>query len=671
MAQTDLSAVGLEDLLAREWVTANGIGGYASSSLAGLHTRKYHGLLVGSMLPPHRRMVLLSRVEESFYFAGGQYCLSSNEYPGTIHPRGHEFLRAFNHDPFPRWAYQGDGWTIEKSLRLLHGRNTVVICYTLLGGQDSVDLELRPLFALRGIHELAYQWNGKLTADPRGRRQYRIAATARTPEVFFAHDGEFDSQPYWYLNTIYRRESERGYGGLEDLWSPGVIRSKLNPGQSLHLVCSADPIDFDSAVIYAERQYNSPGSYIATPPVTDPTLASLMRAADAFVVSDQQQSPAIVSTYPWPSPAVRPALSTITGLLLIPGKFEQAKQLIQLTFDQVRNGQAPSDYPEDGSPPLYKAADTSLWLIHAAGEYLRYSGDDKTVVEKWLTPALDILSIYSKGTDLGIVVDAAGLLVSKTPGLGTSWMDAQINQWVVTPRQGKPVELSALWYNALNTVAAWCQLRGDAATAADLLARARTTKTGFNAIFWNESAGCCFDVVDDLGRDPSIRPNQLLALALPFPVLAQELHQPVLDSVRQHLLTPVGVRTLAPSDPAYQGHYGGNVIARDRAYHNGTAYPSLLGWYIRGLMRTLGRTEASIAIVYQLLKPSLDRIIETGQLCELFDGNAPHAPGGAIASARAVGEVLRCYVEELLGIHAKTGNPTPTESPSPRVPQTA
>ncbi len=671
MAQTDLSGKGLDDLLAREWVTTNGLGGYASSSLAGLHTRKYHGLLVAPMLPPHRRMVLLSRVEESFFFAGGRYCLSSNEYPGTIHPRGHEYLRAFNHDPFPRWAYQGDGWTIEKSLRLLHGKNTVVICYTLLGGQESIDLELRPLFALRGIHELAYQWNGKLSADPRGRRQYHIAATTRTPEAFFAHDGEFDSQPYWYLNTIYRRETERGYGGLEDLWSPGVVRSKLNPGQSLHLVCSADPIDFDSAVIDAERQYNTPASYIAAPPVTDPTLAALMRVAEQFVVAGQQYSPAIVATYPWPSPAVRPAMSSITGLLLIPGKFEQAKQLIQQTFDQLRNGLAPSDYPEDGSPPLYKAADTSLWLIHTAGEYLRYTGDEKTVLEKWLQPAMEILSIYREGTDLGIGVDPSGLLASKAPGIGTTWMDAQINHWVVTPRQGKPVELCALWYNALCTVATWCQLRGDTNASTDLLTKARTTKTSFNAVFWNESAGCCFDVVDELGRDPSIRPNQLLAIALPFPVLAKELHQPVLDKVREHLLTPVGVRTLSPADPAYQGHYGGNVIARDRAYHNGSVYPSLLGWYICGLMRTIGRTEGSTATVHQLLKASLDRIVETGQLCELFDGNAPHTPGGAITSARAVGEVLRCYVEELLGINARPGQPTPSESPSPRVTQPA
>ncbi len=679
MAQTDLSAVGFEGLLAKEWLATNGLGGYASSTLAGLHTRKYHGLLVAPMTAPRRRMVLLSRVEESFFIAGGRYSLSSNEYPGTVHPRGHEYLRAFNHDPFPRWAYQGDGWTIEKSVRLLRGSNTVVLCYTLLGGKDSIDLELRPLFALRGLHELAYQWNGKLVAQERSRRHHRIAATARTPEVFFAHDGAFDSQPFWYLNTIYRREAERGYGGLEDLWSPGVVRSKLNPGQSLHLVCSTDPIDFDSAVINAERQYSIPANLspaeakeddIVRRPVCDPALGALLRAADQFVAADMQQQAAVVATYPWPSPSVRCALSSITGLLLIPGRFAEANSLIQQIFSHVRNGLAPSDFPEDGSAPLYLAADTSLWLIKAVSEYLRYTGDDATVLHEWLEPSIEILAAYRRGTDLGIIADAGGLLSSKAAGIGTTWMDAQLSGWVVTPRQGKPVELNALWYNALHTVADWCERFGRDELAADLSAQARTAKTSFNAAFWNESAGCCFDVVDDHGRDPSIRPNQLLALALPHAVLAKEFQPAVMAKVCQQLLTPFGLRTLAQSDSNYQGHYRGNVISRDKAYHNGTVYPSLLGWYIRGMMRTLGRSESTAIEARELIDACLEYVLQNGQLCELFDGNAPHAPGGAIASASAVGELLRCYVEDVLGIQPKTRTDSPKITPDkPRVPQ--
>jgi predicted glycogen debranching enzyme len=672
MANTDLSGQPLENLLANEWLATNGLGCYASSTLANLHTRKYHGLLVAPMSPPHRRMVLLSRVEESFYLNGARYSLSANEYPDTIHPRGFEYLRAFNHDPFPRWAYQSDGWTIEKSLRFLQGQNTVVLCYTLLGARDPIDLELRPLFALRGIHELAYQWNGKLMSEEKSRRHHQIAATTRTPEVFFAHDGAFDTQPYWYLNTIYRRETERGYGGLEDLWSPGVIRSRLNPGQSLHLVCSTDPIDFDTAVIGAERQYNRTAAAIADVPVnaSDPKQHALFRAADQFVTVDKQQQTAVIATYPWPSPSVRVALSSISGLLLIPGRYEQARSLIQHTFDHVRNGIAPSEFPEDGSAALYKSADASLWLIFAVNEYLRYTGDDETLAKHWLDPAVEILRAYRKGTDLGVVVDGKGLLTSKAPGVGTSWMDASLNGWVVTPRQGKPVELTALWYNALSTVADWADRLGRAELAADLRSQARTTRTGFNAAFWNESADCCFDVIDDLGRDPSIRPNQLLAIALPHPVLASEFHAAVMARACEQLLTPVGLRTLAPCDPNYQPRYAGNVISRDRAYHNGTVYPALLGWYVRGMMQAQGRSESTAIDARELIDACLERVVSTGQLCELFDGDAPHTPGGAPASARAVGELLRCYVEDVLGVSPspKADQPSPN---SPRVPQNA
>jgi glycogen debranching enzyme len=277
---------------------------------------------------------------------------------------------------------------------------------------------------------------------------------------------------------------------------------------------------------------------------------------------------------------------------------------------------------------------------------------------------LNIISLYRRGTGLGIFVDSRGLITSKAPGIGTSWMDANCNGWVVTPRQGKPVELNALWYNALCTLATWKRKAGRDEVADDLAAQARLTKTSFNATFWNETAGCCFDVVDEHGRDPSIRPNQLLAMTLPHPVLAGEFHEPVLRKVQERLLTPYGVRTLAPTDPGYQPRYEGNVIARDRAYHNGTAYPHLLGHYARALLRVEGRNAATYGQIRKLLSPCLDRLVETGQLCELFDGDAPHRPGGAFASARAVGELLRCYFEDVMAMEPAASKPAPTSSPT-------
>src|SRR5262245_11486155 len=244
----NLSALGLHHLMDREWLAVNHIGGYASQSIIGLNTRKYHGLLVASMAPPVRRMCILSRVEEFVRTAGRVDPISCAEYPGVIHPNGRSFLRAFSTSPFPRWAYQGDGWTIEKNLRLLSGENTVILSYTLLTGDRAVELELNPLFALRGIHELMYQSSGRLSAHARSANSIHIGATSRTPEGFVAHDGAFEPRPNWYLATIYRRESERGYSALEDVWNPGPIRWKLEPGRAVHFVCSTDPIDLSQAI---------------------------------------------------------------------------------------------------------------------------------------------------------------------------------------------------------------------------------------------------------------------------------------------------------------------------------------------------------------------------------------------------------------------------------------
>src|ERR1700722_15419409 len=248
MDRVDVESLGFDGLIRREWLSANGLGGYASSTACGMNTRKYHGLLVAAMAPPVRRMVILSRVDERVYIDGNHVELATNEYPSTIFPQSYKLLRAFSPDPFPRWGIQGEGFTLEKSVRLLRGQNTVCVTYTLLAGDKPIELELRPLLAMRPIHELMYQWNGRLKSESRAGGRVRIDATARTPEVFFAHDGDYLDSPVWYLNTIYRREQERGYAGLEDLWMPGVVGRRLEPVRTLHLVCSTENVDLDRVI---------------------------------------------------------------------------------------------------------------------------------------------------------------------------------------------------------------------------------------------------------------------------------------------------------------------------------------------------------------------------------------------------------------------------------------
>ena len=656
MHALDLMSSDLDTLIEREWLAVNKIGGFACSTVPGLNTRKYHGLLVAAMTPPVRRMVLLSRVEETVVCDGWTFPLACNEYPGTIHPRGDQSLRAFNADPFPRWAYQGDGWTIEKSLRLLTGENTVVLSYTLLGGDKTVAMEMRPLLALRGMHELTYQWNGKLAAVERSPGHHHVPATTRTPEVFFAHDGVFEADDHWYLNTIYRCEQARGYAGLEDLWNPGTIRWSLKPGQTIHFVCSADPIDLTRALAKADEQLTE--AMLPSPPAKSfgEPMDSLLRAADQFVLSvpgeKAGQTDYVAAHYPWSPPSPRHSLIGFGGLFLVPGKFAAARGFLLAMCDRMVDGVLPSCLSEHGGPADYNGADVSLWFVNAVHQYLRYTHDEQTLGDRLFDACMQVISAYRHGTSLGIAADHDGLISTHAAGTATTWMDAQVQDWVVTPRAGKPVEINALWYNAVRIAADLAERAGHADKTEELNELAQSIQSAFNRRFWNADAGCLFDVIDEHGRDSSIRPNQLLAIALPYAVLSVDRFEYVLERVRASLLTPVGVRTLSPDDRGYHGHYAGNIISRDRAYHQGSVFPWLLGAYVSAYLRVNGRGEGARDEARQMLQACIAHIQGNGlgQLCELFDGDKPHRPGGAIAAATSVAEVLRAYAEDVLDI---------------------
>lgn len=648
MPAINVSAMDLEDLLGREWLLTNALGGFACSTVAGLNTRKYHGLLVAAMSPPLRRMVLLSRVEEVVRVGRKEFALACSEYPGTIHPTGHEFLRAFSTEPFPRWAYQGDGWTLEKSVRLLDAENTVCISYTLLGGTKPVGLELRPLLALRGIHDLAYQWNAPLEIRHDARGFYRVLSTSRTPEVFFAADGNFDAVPDWYESTIYRREAERGYAGLEDLWTPGYVNWTMEPGQTVHFACSSEPLELGRVVGELERQPTTVIEPVVSTEAQDATLQTLTRAVLEFPVC----SPAGVTQYPWAAPSVRDALIALPGMLLVTHRHAAAKRFLLDLVPLIRDGLLPAELPEDGGDPIYAAADVALWYVNAVEAYVRHA-DDPTAGKMFLEPVLRIIRAYQGGTKLGISTDADGLLLSHEPGIGTTWMDAKVGQWVITPRQGRAVEVNALWYNAICVVSQLSQGWDRAERSSEFARLAESVRAAFNRRFWNEMAGCCFDAVSERGTDPSIRPNQLFAISLRHAVLEPHRWAPVLDRVRGELLTPVGIRTLAASDPAYVGRYVGDVVARDRALHQGSVFPWLLGPYVTAHVKTFVKSPQARQQAARCIEGCVNRIRSDGlgHLCELFDGDPPHEPRGALASLVGTAELLRCYVEDILGVN--------------------
>lgn len=648
-----LSALSIDAQLSREWLAVNRLGGYAASTVPGCNTRKYHGLLVAAMCPPVRRMVILSRVEETVYHEGWPHALACNEYPDAMHPQGHQLLRAFSNQPFPRWAYQSDGWTIEKQLRLLNGENTVLLSYTLIGSAKPVEMEVRPLFALRGIHELMYQWNAALVPQNLSPSHHHIPATHATPEAFFAHDGRFISEGYWYLNTIYRREPERGYSGLEDLWSPGTIRFTIAPGQTVHFACSTDPIDLDRVKSVAIRQFAGVGAPAIDGERADPALQALSQAADQFLVQTRDGKTTLTTGFPWSAPNGRDAMMNLPGLLLVTGKLPAAKAVLEYFATLANRGLLPTEFPTetDSVPPQYRGADVSLWFINSVREYLRYSGDDKTV-QKLFDTIDAILQAYESGTALGISTDPDGLLLAGSPITPVTWMNAQINDLAVTPRHGRAVEINALWYNALRIGAELARKFHHPVRAEELSTLANKAKQAFNRKFWNEQTGCCFDVLGEQGADASIRPNQVLAISLPYPVLNVDRHAAVLSKVRDELLTPFGLRTLAKTDANYVPRYCGPIVARDKAYHQGSAYPWLLGPFITAFIKVYGRSQPTRQQAESMLKPCLDHLANqgTGQLHELFDGDAPHHPGGLTASARSIAEILRTYVEDILDL---------------------
>lgn len=617
----------LGSLIEREWLATNGLGSYASSTIPGLNTRKYHGLLVAAMSPPAHRMVLLSRTEETVTVDGRDYPLDCNEYPGVIFPRGEKLLKNFDSHLNPRWEYAAEGWRLRRQLRLVKGRNTVVLSYTNVGN-SAIELAVRPMLALRSVHTLNYQWNGRLRVEKHAKNQIHIPATSRTPEVFIAHDGAFTPSSHWYLNQIFRLEERRGYAGLEDVWTPGIVRYTLEAGQTTHLVCSAEPIEWISAL--REPQPRKA--------IDDPTLRLLTRAAEQFVVTrPSTREVTSVAGYPWLEPSARAQLIAFTGMFCVTGRFDEARDVLLELASRFESGLLKGE-----------AADVSLWFVHAVWDYHRYSSDTETT-RKLLGITIGILTAFRGGNAAGVTVTADGLLNYRPDAGAATWMNGKLGDCLLTPRHGIAIETNALWFNAMK-IASDLAARFDRSESDGLKQLAEQIQIAFNQRFWNPEAGCCFDVIDGDCKDVSIRPNQLLAISLPFAVLDQSRWASVVEVVRRELLTLLGVRTLDARDPAYQPVCEGNVEARERACFNGAAHPWLLAHYVRASVKASGvrrvRSDAA-AVIEPLLHYMRER--GTGQLPEVFDGDAPHAPGGAPASAVSICELLRCYTEDVVG----------------------
>lgn len=657
--------------LTREWLVSNGLGGYASGSVGGIITRRYHGLLIAALPAPHGRIVMLSHVAEQLRYSDGRRI----EFGGRERtqadagPPSAEFLVSFRLESgLPVWRYHIDGIVLERRVFLSHMQNTVHLLYELVDGADSVELALRPSVNFRAQESPVN--------EPLG-WPYEFRAEGECCEVALKHsplpplrllasgdDVTFTLKGRRLNQVQYAVEESRGYQAVGDLWSPGYFRLTLRRGTGSALVASTESFETMSGLtsaqaLAAEQERRLRLVARAEPAVSSGVGAELVLAADQFIITPAgrheeaararasgDEVRTVIAGYHWFTDWGRDTMISLEGLTLTTGRHQEAGYILRTFAHYVRDGLIPNMFPEGEKDGLYHTADATLWFFHALSRYLAVTGDRLTL--ETIYPKLAaIVDAHVRGTRFGIHVDPDdGLLCQGEPGYQLTWMDAKVDGWVVTPRRGKAVEINALWFNALSLMAGWAHERGDGAAAEGYRMRAAQVFRAFNDRFWYPAGSYLVDVVDsDLdGNDMKCRPNQLLAISLPHPVLAPERWDAVMRVVRDRLLTPVGLRSLAPGDPEFKPRYYGDLRTRDAAYHQGTVWAWLAGPFVDAWLRVFPDDVAGAREALRGFESHLSDAC-VGSISEIFDADAPFTPRGCIAQAWSVAEVLRALAK--------------------------
>ena len=641
------------DAITREWLETNGIGGFASSTIVGLNTRRYHGLLVAATRPPVARMVLLSKLEETLIVDGRRFELSVNRYPGVVHPHGYRLLTQFRLDPFPVFTYDIEGLYLEKTVFTIHGENTTVVQYEVLGADSGLRLddrvsllrlELRPLVAFRDYHDLTHE-NGAINPDvDADATSIRIQPYQGLPVLHMTHTGgEVARTGSWYRRFEYDAERARGLDCVEDLFNHCVLTFDLRMKARLSIIASTEAMSGERAEEARRLEQKRREALVESSPHAE-LARSLVTAADQFIVA-RGTGKTVIAGYHWFSDWGRDTMIALPGLTLVPKRGEIARQILTAFARHVDRGMIPNRFPDAGEVPEYHAVDATLWLFYAVQMYLQYTRDYAFVRANLYDVLTDIIVWHLRGTRHQIRVDGDGLLTAGPADRPLTWMDVKIGDRMVTPRFGKPAEVQALWYNALRLMEGLATRHGDEPRRVEYATLAGRGRRAFNRLFWNTAAGCLYDVVDSSTRDDSIRPNQILAVSLPFSMLSRVKATSVVNKVERLLLTPYGLRTLAPTDRQYCGRYEGDQQRRDAAYHQGTVWPWLMGPFVTAYLR-IHRTRDAHAKVAEWLKPLRRHLSEAGlgQVSEVFDGDPPHRAGGCIAQAWSVAEFLRVAV---------------------------
>ncbi len=640
----------------REWLVTNGIGGYASGTVASSQTRRYHGLLIAALQPPVGRTQLVSAIDEIVRYAGVDFSLATHRWAsGAVDPEGFLLLEDFRLEgSTPVWSYALADALLERRVWMRQGENTTYIQYTLVRGSSALEMELKALVNYRDFHSLTHagDWHMKIEAVEHGVRV--LAFDGAIPFYLKSSSSTCELRHDWYLGCYFGEETERGLEDREDRLFAALFRAKLEPGSSVTLVLTTEAsASLDGETARAENANHQVKLFQdwqakneAFAEEAPSWLWQLILAADQFIVKrslpEEPDGRSVIAGYHWFGDWGRDTMIALAGLTLATGRAGVARQILLAFSRYVDSGMLPNNFPDAGGKPDYNTVDAALWYFEAIRQYFEATQDIVTL-QKLFPVLTGMIDAHVAGARYNIHVDPAdGLLYAGGPGVQLTWMDAKIGDWVVTPRMGKPVEINALWINALETMAGFARLLAKPGEAYENLAV--KAKTNFQK-FWNVQRNCCFDVIDSpvIGNDSALRPNQIFAVSLSVSPLTPDQQKAVVDVCARYLLTSHGLRSLAPAETGYTGHYGGSPRDRDAAYHQGTVWGWLLGAFALAHYRVYRDHGAAV----RFLEPLGRQVYASGlgTLSEIFDGDAPFTPRGCIAQAWTVAEVLRVWKE--------------------------
>lgn len=637
----------------REWIITNGIGGYASGTLICSNSRRYHGLLIAALKPPTSRHLLLSNVLEDLIFEDGtSVAFSSFKTSDGYINKGFAHLQRVNYQFIPEFIYSYQDVFMKKKIAMKYGENTTVVYYEIRNGSKAAVFKLSPLVNYRDHHHqsncnyLNFDMDinkNEISISPKGSD---VAINLSTSSSQFK---KLDS--CYFYNMLYNIEQERGLDSFEDHFMPGYFSVELKPYEckTISFVATSQKLDsskIDAAeVIASEEQRLS--ELLSIKDYKNKLCRRLVLAADNFIVYRKSTaSKTVIAGYPWFTDWGRDTMIAFSGLTLATGRYKDAEDILYTFSKYVAHGLIPNVFPDDGLQPAYNSVDAALWYFEAVYNYLEYTNNYNFIKEKIYSCLKDIFTGFKDGTIFDIRMTEDGLITAGNPHTQLTWMDAKVGDWVVTPRHGKAVEINALWYNALMIMSHLSQKFEDRDIYINL---ANKAKEAFDKVFWNGSDNCLYDVVNDYGKDPSIRPNQILAVGLSYSVVEGDKAKSIVEKVWKELYTPYGLRSLSQYSHQYRGEYSGDVWSRDGAYHQGTVWTWPLGRFIKAYVRVYGSTKEARRNAADFVLPFIDHMKDggLGSISEIFDGDVPHYPRGCFAQAWSVSEILRAAIEDV------------------------